>query len=188
LGGAWPDEYRGQMFMGNIHGRRLNMDLLKAKGSGYVASHGHDFLLANDAWARFINFRYGPDGNVYLIDWYDKQACHLPQTEVWDRSNGRVYKVSYRGTRPVSVDLGTKSDKELGEYQLNANDWYVRESRRLLQERAAKKPLDPKVHEALAEIAFGHKDETRRLRGLWALHVTGGLTPERLTKGLADAG
>ena len=64
------------MFMGNIHGQRLNMDVLKPKGSGYVASHGPDFLLANDAWARFINMRYGPDGNVYLIDWYDKQACH----------------------------------------------------------------------------------------------------------------
>ena len=54
------------MFMGNIHGRRLNMDMPKPKGSGFVASHGHDFLLANDAWARFINMRYGPDGNVYL--------------------------------------------------------------------------------------------------------------------------
>src|SRR5262249_52862141 len=171
-----------------IHGRRLNVDVLKPKGSGYVASHGADFLLANDAWARFINFRYGTDGNVYLIDWYDKQACHLPQPEVWDRTNGRVYKVSYRGSRFVSVDLGKKSDKELVEYQLNANDWYVRESRRLLQERAAKKALDPKVHEALAEIAFGNKDETRRLRGLWALYVTDGLTPERVAKGLADAG
>ena len=75
-GGAWPDEYRGRMFMGNIHGHRLNMDVLKPKGSGFVASHGPDFLLANDAWARFINLRYGPDGNVYLLDWYDKQACH----------------------------------------------------------------------------------------------------------------
>ena len=77
LGGAWPEKYHGQLFMGNIHGRRINMDILKPKGSGYVASHGPDFLLANDEWARFINLKYGPDGNVYLIDWYDKQACHL---------------------------------------------------------------------------------------------------------------
>src|SRR5205807_2644141 len=35
---------------------------------------------------------------------------------------------------------------------------------------------------------FGDKDETRRLRGLWALHVTGGLTPERVRRGLADPG
>ena len=75
--------------MGNIHGRRLNMDILKPKGSGYVASHGADFLMANDAWARFINFRYGPDGNVYLIDWYDKQACHTGAIDAFDRTNGR---------------------------------------------------------------------------------------------------
>src|SRR5207247_59494 len=40
LGGAWPSQYRNQIFMSNIHGRRLNMDILKAEGSGYVAGHG----------------------------------------------------------------------------------------------------------------------------------------------------
>jgi putative membrane-bound dehydrogenase-like protein len=184
LGGAWPDEYRNQMFMGNIHGRRINMDVLKPKGSGYVASHGRDFLLANDAWARFINLRDGPDGNAYLIDWYDKHACHTGNPDVWDRSNGRVYKISYRGTKPVQVDLTKLSDRELVKLQLNPNDWYVRHSRRLLQERGG----SPAVREALAQVAFTNPDETRRLRGLWALHVTGGLTPERIVQGLSDPG
>src|SRR4051794_38001104 len=49
LGGAWPAEYRNQMFMGNIHGRRLNVDKLTPQGSGYVATRAQDFLLANDA-------------------------------------------------------------------------------------------------------------------------------------------
>jgi putative membrane-bound dehydrogenase-like protein len=184
LGGAWPKEYHGQLFMGNIHGRRLNMDILKPKGSGYVASHGHDFLLANDAWARFINMRYGPDGNIYLIDWYDKQACHTPNVQIWDRTNGRIYKISFRGVKPVRADLRNLSDQELVALQLHPNDWYVRQARRLLQERGG----SPAVHEALARIAFQQADETRRLRGLWALHVTAGLTPERVRKGLADAG
>ncbi len=184
LGGAWPARYRGQMVMGNVHGRRLNMDLLHAKGSGYVASHGPDFLLANDAWARFINLRYGPDGNVYLIDWYDAQACHTGNVNVWDRSNGRIYKICYRGTKWARPDLGKLSDLELVKLQLHANDWYLRHARRLLQERGG----SPKVHEALARIAFDHADETRRLRGLWALHATGGLTGERVLRGLADKG
>ena len=81
LGGAWPEEYRGQLFMNNIHGRRLNIDMLKPQGLRLRRLHGPDFLLANDAWARFINLRYGPDGNVYLIDWYDKQACHTGEPE-----------------------------------------------------------------------------------------------------------
>jgi len=184
LGGSWPAEYRGQMFMGNIHGRRLNVDALKPQGSGYVASHTPDFLLANDAWARFINLRYGPDGNVFLIDWYDKQACHTGDVKAFDRSNGRVYKICYRGAQPVQVNLRKRSDMELVDLQLHANDWYVRHARRLLAERGG----SPAVHEALAKIAFGHADETRRLRGLWALHVTGGLTEERIQKGLADPG
>jgi putative membrane-bound dehydrogenase-like protein len=182
LGGAWPAEYRGRMFMGNIHGRRLNVDILAPKGSGYVASHGKDFLLANDAWARFINMRCGPDGNVYLIDWYDKQACHLPTPEIWDRSNGRVYKISYRGAKPVRADLRKLSDRELVELQLHENDWFVRHARRILQERGGGR----EVYEALGKIAFEHKDETRRLRGLWALHVSGGLNEERIRKGLSD--
>jgi putative membrane-bound dehydrogenase-like protein len=185
-GGAWPEEYRGKMFMGNVHGHRLNMDVLHRKGSGFIASHGPDFLLANDAWARFINFRYGPDGNVYLLDWYDKQACHLPNVNIWDRSNGRIYKVSYRGTKPVRADLARLSDRELVALQGHKNEWFVRHARRLLQERAANRTLGADTQERLAALAFGQEKETLRLRGLWALHVTGGLIGERLLKGLSD--
>jgi putative membrane-bound dehydrogenase-like protein len=193
LGDAWPKEYRNQLFMGNIHGRRINRDVPKPKASGYVASHGPDFLRANDAWARFINMRYGPDGNVYLIDWYDKQACHRNEPEVWDRSNGRIYKICYRGTKPVRVDLQKCSDAELVQYQLHENDWYVRHARRILQERYGQKGQRDKeieaferVRAALAKIAVGHPDATRRLRGLWALHVTGGLEPHLLPSVLGD--
>jgi putative membrane-bound dehydrogenase-like protein len=196
LGAAWPANYRNQMFMGNIHGRRLNMDLLRPKGSGYVASHGPDFLLANDAWARFINLRYGPDGNVYLIDWYDQQACHTPNVNIWDRSNGRIYKIGYRGTKPVHVDLRKCSDEELVQYQLHPNDWYVRHSRRILQERMtdylveARKtpPTKPGIaiprfwalRAELSKILLENPDPTRRLRALWALHGIGALKPHLL--------
>ncbi len=190
LGGAWPAKYRNQMFMGNIHGRRLNVDVLRRKGSGYEADRAPDFLLANDAWARFINLRYGPDGNVYLIDWYDKQACHHGDPRIWDRANGRIYKVSYRGTKWVRPDLRKRSDAELVKLQLHENDWYVRHARRILQERSKGEPgaLASGVYAALARIAFEHADETRRLRGLWALHVTGGLTERASERGLADKG
>jgi putative membrane-bound dehydrogenase-like protein len=175
LGGAWPAEYRDQLFMGNLHGNRLNMDVPRAKGSGYVAGHGPDFLLANDAWSRFINFTYGPDGNVFLIDWYDKQACHVGgNVNAWDRTNGRIYKICYRGTKWEPVDLTKKTDLELVELQLHPNEWYVRHARRILQERGRGNAA---VRQALRKIAHEHADETRRLRGLWALHATGGLEP-----------
>jgi putative membrane-bound dehydrogenase-like protein len=195
LGGAWPAQYRGQLFMGNIHGRRLNVDVPRPKGSGFVATHGKDFLLANDAWARFINFRYGPDGNVYLIDWYDQQACHRPEPGVWDRSNGRIYKICYRGTEPVTgVDLRKKSDRELAALMLHPNDWYVRHARRILQERAAsgtlEKPADPRHSAAmdLLENVLVQTDETRQLRCLWAAHAAGLLHEKNTQRILRSSG
>lgn len=141
-GGTWPKEYHGQLFMGNIHGRRINMDRLTRKGSGYVASHGPDFLLANDAWARFINMQYGPDGNVYLIDWYDQQACHRNEPEIWDRSNGRIYKIVHRSTagkttdlKKLGGDLSKLDTKQLTELLKHDNQWYVRHARRILMEK-----------------------------------------------------
>ncbi len=192
LGGAWPKEYRNQLFMGNIHGRRLNVDIPRPNGSGYVAGHGQDFLLANDAWARFINMRYGPDGNVYVIDWYDKQACHTGDVKIWDRSNGRIYKICYRGTKPVQVDLSKKTCAELVELQTSENEWFARHARRLLLERmrdsAARieRTGNPKLSEeemkdfSKAGTRLGEllkdKDELRRLRVLWTIHVALGDT------------
>ncbi|MCA9222486.1 MAG: VCBS repeat-containing protein, partial [Planctomycetales bacterium] len=66
LGDNWPDEYRGGLYMNNVHGNRVNCDRLERRGSGFVGHHGADLLLANDRWFRGINLKYGPDGGVYL--------------------------------------------------------------------------------------------------------------------------
>ena len=181
-GGSWPKEYHGKMFFANVHGHRINTDILKPKASGFVASHGSDFLLANDAWARFINLKYGPDGNVYLIDWYDKQACHVGgDSQAWDRTNGRIYKISHKDAKPVkNVDLQKCTDAELVQYQLHDNEWFVRHARRILQERAAAKKLDKDVAKSLLTIVVENKDEIRRLRGLWALTAIDGLNGQVL--------
>jgi putative membrane-bound dehydrogenase-like protein len=191
-GGAWPDEYRGKMFMGNIHGHRLNMDILKPKGSGFVASHGPDFLLANDAWARFLNMRTGPDGNVYVIDWYDKQACHVgDKVDAWDRDNGRIYKVCYRGTKTLSaavakVNLSKESNGDLAGLLFHHNEWYSRHARRILQERAATGKLDAKTRDELLKAARESHADIHRLRCLWALHGMGGLDDNTVLRALDD--
>ncbi|HQU43245.1 MAG TPA: hypothetical protein PK867_10560 [Pirellulales bacterium] len=182
LGGSWPAEYRNQLFMNNIHGARLNEDRLSPRGSGYVGDRAPDFLLANDLWSQILNLQYGPDGQMFMIDWYDANQCHHGNAAGHDRTNGRIFKVSYRNARPVKVDLRAKSDEELIELLLNENDWYVRHARRLLQERG----VNPALHERLAKMALEHDDPTRRLRGLWALHAVGGLSEERITRGLTN--
>ncbi len=188
LGGAWPEKYRNQIFMNNIHGQRINMDILEPRGSGYVGSHGPDFLLTQDKASQMLNFRYGPDGQVYVIDWYDMQACHDPHADAHDRTNGRIYKIIYGDTNAKSpaVDLAKSSDLELAELTLNKNDWYVRHARRILQERAAAGKIDEAALARLREIATSNPDETRRLRALWALHVTGNLSNELIAAKLKD--
>ena len=174
LGGSWPKQYRNQIFMNNIHGQRINEDLLSAQGSGYVGKRAPDFCLSRDRWSQILNLQYGPDGQVYMIDWYDANACHHRDPNGHDRSNGRIFKISHESAKPVTVDLAKLDDKALVAMQLESNDWYVRHARRILQEREP----SPETHRQLAKMALTHSDETRRLRALWALHVTYGLFDE----------
>ncbi|MFN0008685.1 MAG: PVC-type heme-binding CxxCH protein [Planctomycetota bacterium] len=171
LGAAFPPEWRGRVLMNNIHGNRTNSDVLARTGSGFTASHGEDLLRANDRWFRGVALEAGPDGSVFVTDWYDPQACHLTDPTVWDRSNGRIYRVSY-GERPSPRgDLRTRTDAELVALQADPNDWLVRHARRILQERGA----DPEVRAALRNLMDVRDDESVRLRALWALHATDGL-------------
>ncbi|MGV3484604.1 MAG: PVC-type heme-binding CxxCH protein, partial [Planctomycetaceae bacterium] len=189
LGDRWPAEYRNELFMNNIHGQRLNIDILKPNGSGYVGSHGPDFLLTGDQASQILNLRYGPDGDAWMIDWYDMQACHRVEADRHDRSNGRIYKISYNGSqeRAPVVELAKLSDDELAALALHKNDWFVRHSRRLLQERAAERPISPEAVARLSEIATRNPDDTRRLRAAWALHVTRQLGGSLIQTLLADA-
>ena len=177
LGGDnWPKEYRDAIFMNNIHGARANMDRLARQGSGYAAAHGPDFLKANDSWSQMLNFRYGPDGSVHVIDWYDKNQCHSSNPEVHDKTLGRIFKISHVNDKWVKVDLAKMSSEELVDLQLQRNDWYVRHARRILQERGP----DPRVHDRLKRMLRENPDVTRKLRALWALHVTRGLSERDL--------
>lgn len=175
LGGRWPEKYRNQIFFNNIHGQRLNVDALKPNGSGYVGTHEPDFLLTGDQASQILNLRYGPDGNAWMIDWYDMQACHRTDVDIHDRSNGRIYKIIY-GESESGTDLTKQSDEELAELVLHPNDWFVRHSRRLLQERFAAGKLAPAARVRLEQIATSEEADTRILRAAWALHVTGGVS------------
>jgi hypothetical protein len=169
-GGSWPEQYNGKAFMNNIHGQRLNMDILERQGSGYVAKHGADFVNFNDSWSQVLNMLYDQDGSVYMIDWYDKNQCHHNNVNGHDRSNGRIFKLVYNNQKFTPVDLGKKSDADLVSLLSNKNAWYARHAQRLLQERQAK------VADSLLTIIKSTAPETARLRALWALQVSGGFT------------
>jgi putative membrane-bound dehydrogenase-like protein len=178
LGDNWPEAYRNHVFLCNIHGNRINQDILERRGSGYVARHGRDFLMANDSWFRGVGLSYGPDGGVFVADWTDTGECHNFQQI--DRTNGRIYKITYGTAKPWQGDVAKLSDAELVACQLHKNDWHVQHARRVLQERAAAGKLDPATHGQLWEMLEGNGDFTRKLRALWALHAAGGLGEHQL--------
>ena len=185
LGDSFPDTFRGSMFMCNIHGSRINSDILVRRGSGYVGRHGPDLATASDPWFRGLGLQTGPDGSVFVSDWYDTGECHSRHP---DRTNGRIYKIVYRDTeRVTNLDLSRLDDRELVELQLAKNDWYVRHARRLLQERATAGRLTRETRAGLLKILNEHPDVTRKLRALWALHVTGGLDLESRLELLGNA-
>ncbi|MEZ6134066.1 MAG: family 16 glycoside hydrolase [Pirellulaceae bacterium] len=176
-GGAWPAAYQGMLFMNNIHGQRLNTDRLVPQGSGFVGQHGPDFLLTGDMASQILNMQIGPDGQVQFIDWYDMQACHRREVEVHDRSNGRIYKVSYGQPKAVQVDLAQLTDLQLVDECLNKNEWFVRHARRQLQERASQRKISQDAIARVMDIARTHPDATRRLRAIWARHAIGVFDP-----------
>src|SRR5205823_9028875 len=149
LGDNWPARYRGGVFMCNLHGNRINHDILERNGSTYVARHGKDFLMANDPWFRGLAIGYGPDGGVYVTDWCDTGECH--NYNVADQTNGRIYKITYGDVKPWKGDLAKLSDEKLAELHSHQNHWFVRHARRLLQERAAAGGVSPRAAKTLGD-------------------------------------
>lgn len=190
-GGSWPDQYHNTAFTVNLHGRRLNNDRIEREGSGYVAKHNPDFMLANDPWFRGVELITGPDGGVFVADWTDIDECH--ENDGIHRTSGRIYKITYEGGTgipPVSLkkDLNSLPDGELVALQFHKNDWYVRQARHVLHQRAAAGQDMKATHAALKKLFEEQPAETHKLRALWALHVTGGIQPGWLSQQLNHPG
>lgn len=189
LGDNWPDAYRGNVFTLNLHGLRVNRDRLERHGSGYVGKHEPDFLMANNRWFRGIDLLYGPDGGVYVADWADVGECH--ENDGVHRTSGRIYKVSYdskaaRAPAASRVNVDRLADQELVALQFHRNDWFVRQARRVLQERTAAGRLDAAAVARSLDEAFAARPASRdKLRALWGLYAIGQLSDERL-RGLLE--
>ena len=173
LGDNWPEQYRNSMFTINFHGKRLNNDIIERQGASYTAHHGADFMSVGDTWFRGIDLFYGPEGDVYMSDWSDIGECH--DADAIHRTSGRIYKITYgEPTHHWDGDIAELTSKELVDLQLHHNDWFVRQARQVLQERCARGEDMKEVHAALHRMFDRQKDVTRKLRALWALHVTAG--------------
>jgi putative membrane-bound dehydrogenase-like protein len=171
LGGALPPSFNDTYIAGNLLSNALYWHVLEPRGSSFVAHHGGDFLISQDPWFRPVDCLIGPDGALYVVDWYDKRADHVDPRDTWDRSNGRIYKVQARkAPKTDAFDLARRSSLELVDLLSHPNDWFRRAARRILAERR-----DPSVLPRLEEKIRSEKGETA-LQALWALAVSGGFT------------
>ncbi|TLD69087.1 cytochrome C [Phragmitibacter flavus] len=156
-GGAFPEVYDGALLFGNLHGHRLVHNAVEPKGSGYVGERRADFMRSNDMWFIPVTQKVGPDGALYVSDWADKQVCHQVDPLVWDRENGRIFRVVYDEVKPWKGDLGKLSDEELVKMAIESeNEWFARMARRVLMERAAEGKLS----------GFSQEDEYRLFRSV----------------------
>jgi putative membrane-bound dehydrogenase-like protein len=171
-GDNWPAEYRGHLFTLNLHGRRMNQEMLERQGSGYLGKHGSDFLVAGDSWFRGMDLSYGPDGGVFVIDWSDTGECH--EYSGVHRTSGRIYKITYGDAKPSkSSDVATLSVSDLVKLHAHPNEWFSRQARLELAARAKDGRGIGSAKERLRELFEKQEDITVKLRALWTLYVIG---------------
>ncbi len=99
-GEDWPEEYRTNVFTGNVMTSRINRDALTFSGSTPTANHKPDFISTDDPWFRPVNLQLGPDGALYIADFYNRIIGHyeVPLDHPGrDRTSGRIWRVVYKG-------------------------------------------------------------------------------------------
>lgn len=185
---AFPADERGKVFMANIHEHAVLSDVLTQKGSGFVASHGDDFMHANNAqWVGF-SLEIGPDGGLYVLDWHDADICG---DDVMNKDTGRIFRIMPKNSQAEEWegrygDLSLMSDLELANLQDSKSSWHSRRARVILQTRAQKGAIQEEAHAALQSMYADHASIDVRLQAMWALHVSNGLTVDDLLMSLDD--
>jgi putative heme-binding domain-containing protein len=174
----FPDAYRDKLLMGNIHGGCLNVDALHRNGSTYLGTPEPDLLTANDAWFMPVSQKIGPDGSLYVLDWYDRYHCYQDagrDPAGVDRTYGRLYRIRYKNSPPAGrFDLSRETDAQLIERLHSGNSYFRETAQRLLAERNSA-AARPDLEKLVLDDAAPHK---ARMSALWSLVGAGPLDRE----------
>ncbi len=197
-GGLFPAPYDNVTFVAEPVSNIVHADLLKDKGASFTASRvfpDKEFLASTDAWFRPVNMYVGPDGALYILDYY-RQIIEHPEWMAEEvvksgalyngMDKGRIYRVTPKGTKSAdwskNLKLGDASNEELIKKLADANVWWRRNAQRLLIDRNNNDAVP-----ALEQMAENNPDFLGRLHALWTLEGLNQLRPEIIKKALTDS-
>ncbi|MGE0608623.1 MAG: PVC-type heme-binding CxxCH protein, partial [Pirellulales bacterium] len=169
-GGALGAAHEGNMFaVAPLQGQVIESDLQR-DGSTFQTTDIVHSMTTPDTRFRPVEIKIGPDGALYVGDWYEEQIAHLRHHEGRiDPTNGRIYRLKAKGAKPIApFDLSQKSSAELVEVLSHPNKWFRRMALRLLAERR-----DASIVPSLKKLLAEHNGQLA-LEALWALNLSGG--------------
>jgi putative heme-binding domain-containing protein len=166
---AWPAPYGGLFYIANPITRKIQIIEVTPDGPRFRYQKQPDFLLSSDEWFRPVCIHFGPDGYLYIVDWYNKIISHneVPRNHPGrDKKRGRIWRVRHRDQKPFEAPDFTRLSGEellakLGGPSLPQSHfaWQAITDRMLVQ-------LAPKLKDMVAKKSLAPE---RRIAALWAL-------------------
>ena len=182
-GHALPDSYRGKLFgVEPLQNQIVASEVLRDRSS-FKTNDLERPVTSDDKWFRPVSIKAGPDGAIYIADWYDQQVNHYRNHEgKMDPHRGRVYRLTVpESTSPAPFDLSNMSSDQLVGLLSHPNKWHRRTALRLLGDRKDSS-LSPILTETLRTTTG-----QLALELLWALNLCNGLTESVAMETLAHA-
>jgi putative heme-binding domain-containing protein len=172
----FPKEYHDNLFVGNVVTNRINRDRLEWTGSTPKGIEMPDLVVSEDPWFRPVDIKLGPDGALYVADFYNRIIGHyeVPLNHPGrDRERGRIWRIIYRGEGKEwadPADLTKLKTEELVRELAHPNL-----TKRLLASHllAEQKGKAKEIAEMLREHPFRSMDPFAQAGAIWLLHRLG---------------
>ncbi len=186
----YPAEFRDNVYIGNVITNRINRDRIDWKGGTPKGVEMPDFVKCDDPWFRPVDIKLGPDGCLYVADFYNRIIGHyeVPLTHPGrDRERGRIWRIVYRGpdgkgqSQPVR-DLGKADFTQLIDEMASPNITVRMHAANLLVEKG-KKDIDLRIE---IKQAMRSAAGTQKAHCLWVLARLGNLPETELQAAAAD--
>jgi len=196
-GGAFPPDCEGNVFVADPANNLIHRDVLLPVGATFIAKRHEterdcEFMASTDNWFRPVFLSVGPDGALYVCDFYREiieTPLSLPediqkQYNLNSRERGRIWRIvhSQREAQPATSAKLSDADNEALVLELaSPNAWRRQTAQRLLIERQARDAAG-----SLATMAHVHQDRRARMHALWTLKGLDALEARSVQLGLRD--